>query len=62
MNFNKLQEIANLHKEAYDLSMRVKNTPQEDWLKARALYEKILLLDPTDEIALANLDLIKVIT
>jgi len=59
---DKLQEIADLHKEAYDLSMRVKNTPQEDWLKARILYEKILLLDPADNVALANLDLIKVIT
>ena len=59
---NKLQEIADLHKEAYNLSMRVKNTPQEDWLKARILYEKILLLDAADNVALANLDLIKVIT
>jgi hypothetical protein len=59
---DKLQEIADLHKEAYDLCFRDKNTPQEDWLKARILFEKILLLDPADKVAFANLDLIKVIT
>jgi|LakMenE01Jun11ns_1017448.scaffolds.fasta_scaffold9043181_2 hypothetical protein len=59
---DKLQEIADLHKEAYDLCFRDKNTLKEDWLKARILYEKILLLDPAEKVALANLDLIKVIT
>jgi hypothetical protein len=62
MDQNKLHEIAIMHKEAYDLSMRDISTPQEDWHKARILYEKILTLDPTDEIALNNLGLIKVIT
>jgi hypothetical protein len=62
VDLNKLQEIADLHKEAYDLIMQDKNKSQEEWHKARILYEKILLLDPADEIALNNLGLIKVIT
>jgi hypothetical protein len=62
VDLNKLQEIADLHKEAYEICMRDKNTPQEDWHKARILYEKILAIDPTDQVALNNLDLIKVIT
>ena len=62
MDLKKLQEITDLHKEAYDLCFREKNTLKEDWDKARNIYEKILLLDPADKVALANLDLIKVIT
>jgi hypothetical protein len=34
----------------------------QTWYKVRILYEKILAIDPTDQIALNNLDLIKIIT
>jgi len=34
---------------------------ESDWFKARIFYEKALILNPKDDVALFNLELIKII-
>jgi|APGre2960657468_1045069.scaffolds.fasta_scaffold804521_1 hypothetical protein len=45
------------HEQAYKACIEVSN-----FYKARQFYEKILELDPNDDVAQFNLDIIKVVT
>ena len=60
MQLNRPQKIrlaSFYHQKAYKICME-----ETDYFKARVFYEKVLELDPSDELALFNLDVLKVIT
>ena len=60
MQLNQSQKIrlaSFYHQKAYKTCME-----ERDYFKARVFYEKVLELDPSDELAIFNLDILKVIT